>query len=170
VPANGGPRAAITLVESTRPDHRKEARALLDLLAPATGASIRVGVAGPPGVGKSTFIEALGNHVVALGHRLAVLSIDPSSRRSGGSILGDKTRMERLVLQGGAFIRPSPAGTTLGGIARRTREAIRVVEAAGHDAVFVETVGVGQGETTVDDVTDLLVLLIQPSSGDDLQA
>lgn len=160
---------AITLVESTRPDHREQAVTLLDALLPHTGETTRVGISGSPGVGKSTFIEALGLHVVDLGHRLAVLAVDPSSRRSGGSILGDKTRMVDLVRHDAAFIRPSPAGATLGGVARRTREAMLLCEAAGFDVVFVETVGVGQSETAVSDLVDLFVLLVAPGGGDDLQ-
>ena len=135
---------AITLVESTRADHREEAVALLDELLPATGGAVRVGISGAPGAGKSTFIEALGLYLVDHGHRLAVLAVDPSSSRSGGSILGDKTRMEMLSRRPEAFIRPSPSGGTLGGVARRTREALLLCEAAGHDVVLVETVGVGQ--------------------------
>jgi LAO/AO transport system kinase len=160
---------AITLVESTRPDHRDEAVALLDELLPATGGSIRVGVSGAPGAGKSTFIEALGLHLVDHGHRLAVLAVDPSSRRSGGSILGDKTRMEMLSRRTEAFIRPSPSGGTLGGVARRTREALLLCEAAGHDVVLVETVGVGQSEVAVAGMVDVFVLLLAPGAGDDLQ-
>jgi LAO/AO transport system kinase len=160
---------AITLVESTRPDHRHEAVALLDELLPATGGSIRVGVSGAPGAGKSTFIEALGLHLVDHGHRLAVLAVDPSSRRSGGSILGDKTRMEMLSRRTEAFIRPSPSGGTLGGVARRTREALLLCEAAGHDVVLVETVGVGQSEVAVAGMVDVFVLLLAPGAGDDLQ-
>jgi LAO/AO transport system kinase len=160
---------AITLVESTRPDHRDQAVELLDELLPRTGASTRVGISGSPGVGKSTFIEALGLHVVEHGHAVAVLAVDPSSRRSGGSILGDKTRMVELVRHDRAFIRPSPAGTTLGGVARRTREALLLCEAAGFDVVVVETVGVGQSETAVADLVDLFVLLVAPGGGDDLQ-
>ena len=160
---------AITLVESTRPDHRERALALLDTLLPRTGDATRVGISGSPGVGKSTFIEALGLHVVGRGHRLGVLAVDPSSRRSGGSILGDKTRMVDLVRHEAAFIRPSPAGATLGGVARRTREAMLLCEAAGFDVVFVETVGVGQSETAVADLVDLFVLLVSPGGGDDLQ-
>ncbi len=159
----------ITLVESTRPDHRGEAEALLAALLPATGNSVRLGISGAPGVGKSTFIEALGKSVIAAGHRVAVLAVDPSSKRSGGSILGDKTRMAELARDGHAFIRPSPAGKTLGGVARRTREAILVVEAAGFDVVIVETVGVGQSETAVADMVDLFLLLLAPGAGDDLQ-
>jgi LAO/AO transport system kinase len=160
---------AITLVESTRPDHRDEALGLLDEILPHTGGSSRIGISGSPGVGKSTFIEALGLHVVGTDRRLAVLAVDPSSRRSGGSILGDKTRMVDLVRHPNAFIRPSPAGATLGGVARRTREALLLCEAAGFDVVFVETVGVGQSETAVADLVDLFLLLVAPGGGDDLQ-
>lgn len=160
---------AITLVESTRGDHRKRAGALLAALLPATGRTIRIGISGPPGVGKSTFIEAFGGFLTGLGHQLAVLAIDPSSARSGGSILGDKTRMEALARNPRAYIRPSPSGGTLGGVARRTREALLLVEAAGFDVVIIETVGVGQSETAVADMVDLFLLLAQPASGDDLQ-
>jgi LAO/AO transport system kinase len=160
---------AITLVESSRADHRAEANALLAELLPCTGKSIRLGITGVPGVGKSTFIEALGLHLVGRGHRVAVLAIDPSSKRGGGSILGDKTRMEQLARSEAAFIRPSPAGTTLGGVARRTREAMLVAEAAGFDVVIVETVGVGQSETAVADMVDMFVLLLAPAGGDELQ-
>ncbi|MGY6500664.1 MAG: methylmalonyl Co-A mutase-associated GTPase MeaB [Acidimicrobiales bacterium] len=159
----------ITLVESTRPDHREQAIDLLDAVLDPTRRTIRVGITGTPGVGKSTFIEALGLHVVGEGHRLAVLAVDPTSRRSGGSILGDKTRMVDLVRHERAFIRPSPAGTTLGGVARRTREALLLCEAAGFDVVFVETVGVGQSETAVSELVDLFLLLVAPGGGDDLQ-
>jgi LAO/AO transport system kinase len=160
---------AITLVESTRPDDHAAAQALIERLLPATGRSIRIGLSGPPGVGKSTLTERLGLHVVAAGHRLAVLAVDPSSKLGGGSILGDKTRMPELSRDPRAFIRPSPAGTSAGGVARRTREALLLVEAAGFDVVIVETVGVGQSETAVADMTDLFVLLAQPGAGDELQ-
>jgi LAO/AO transport system kinase len=160
---------AITLVESTRPDHRAAADELLARLLPRTGRSIRIGVSGSPGVGKSTFIESFGMHVIGQGHRLAVLAVDPSSRSSGGAILGDKTRMAALAREAQAFIRPSPAGPTLGGVARRSREALLLCEAAGHDVLIVETVGVGQSETAVADLTDMFVLLLLPGSGDDLQ-
>jgi LAO/AO transport system kinase len=160
---------AITLVESNRPDHRDNAEKLLDRLLPATGRSIRLGISGPPGVGKSTFIEAFGQFTIEQGRRLAVLAIDPSSRVSGGSILGDKTRMAELSRRPEAFIRPSPAGQALGGVARRTREALLVCEAAGFDLVIIETVGVGQSETTVADLVDMFLLLLLPSGGDDLQ-
>jgi len=159
----------ITLVESTRADHRATADRLLDTLLPHAGDSIRIGITGVPGVGKSTFIEAFGLHVIGRDHRVAVLAVDPSSKRSGGSILGDKTRMEELSKNDGAFIRPSPAGTTLGGVARRTREAMLLCEAAGFDVIFVETVGVGQSETAVADLTDLFLLLLLPGGGDELQ-
>ncbi len=160
---------AITLIESSRPDHRDRADALLEMLLPETGRSIRLGVSGSPGVGKSTFIESFGRHVIEAGHRVAVLAVDPSSKRSGGSILGDKTRMEALARDGAAFIRPSPAGSTLGGVARRTREAMLACEAAGFDVVLVETVGVGQSETAVADMVDMFLLLLLPAGGDELQ-
>ena len=160
---------AITLVESTRADHREEAVALLDELLPATGGAVRVGISGAPGAGKSTFIEALGLYLVDHGHQLAVLAVDPSSSRSGGSILGDKTRMEMLSRRDEAFIRPSPSGGTLGGVARRTREALLLCEAAGRDVVLVETVGVGQSEVAVAGMVDVFVLLLSPGTGDDLQ-
>ena len=159
----------ITLAESTRPDHRAQANTLLDLLLPHAGNSIRIGITGVPGVGKSTFIETFGSHVISQGHRLAVLAVDPTSRKSGGSILGDKTRMEELARNESAFIRPSPAGETLGGVARRTREALLLCEAAGFDVIFVETVGVGQSETAVADMTDMFLLLLLPGGGDELQ-
>ncbi|OYQ35318.1 methylmalonyl Co-A mutase-associated GTPase MeaB [Niveispirillum lacus] len=160
---------AITLVESTRADHRDQAEALLATLLPFSGQGVRVGITGVPGVGKSTFIEAFGLHVIACGHKVAVLAIDPTSQRTGGSILGDKTRMELLSRETRAFIRPSPAGSTLGGVARRTREAMLLVEAAGFDVVIVETVGVGQSETAVADMVDLFLLLLPPAGGDELQ-
>jgi len=161
---------AITLVESIHPDHRQQAHILLDTLLPHTGGSLRVGITGVPGVGKSTFIESLGLHLISRGHRVAVLAVDPSSSISGGSILGDKTRMERLSQRTEAFIRPSPAGGSLGGVADKTREALLLCEAAGFDVVIVETVGVGQSETTVAGMTDVFVLLQLPNAGDDLQA
>ena len=170
--AGGDRRAlaqAITLVESTRAEDRPKADALLEKLLPRTGKSIRLGISGSPGVGKSTFIETFGLHVVGAGHRLAVLAVDPSSRIGGGSILGDKTRMGELAANQRAFIRPSPAGQTLGGVARRSREALLLCEAAGHDVVLVETVGVGQSETAVADMTDMFLLLLQPGGGDELQ-
>lgn len=160
---------AITLVESSRPDHRDAAEALLAALLPTAGKALRLGISGAPGVGKSTFIEAFGLRALAQGHRLAVLAIDPSSKRGGGAILGDKTRMAELARDRRAFIRPSPAGEMLGGVARRTREAILLVEAAGFDRVIVETVGVGQSETAVADLVDLFLLLIAPAAGDELQ-
>jgi LAO/AO transport system kinase len=159
----------ITLVESTRADHRAEANELLAAILPATGNSVRVGVSGAPGSGKSTLIEALGVHVIADDHRVAVLAVDPSSTRSGGSILGDKTRMGELVKHETAFVRPSPTGGTLGGVARRTREAMLLCEAAGFDVVLVETVGVGQSEVAVAGMVDCFVLLIAPAAGDELQ-
>ncbi|MCS6810215.1 MAG: methylmalonyl Co-A mutase-associated GTPase MeaB [Tepidimonas sp.] len=161
---------AITLLESTRPDHRQQADALLNALLPHTGGAFRLGISGVPGVGKSTFIEALGLHLIGLGHRVAVLAVDPSSSVSGGSILGDKTRMEKLSVHPHAFIRPSPSGGTLGGVAAKTREAMLVCEAAGYDIVIVETVGVGQSETAVANMTDLFCVLQLPNAGDDLQA
>ena len=160
---------AITLVESTRPDHREEAAALLDAVLPRTGNAIRVGISGPPGVGKSTFIEALGLQVLSLGESVAVLAVDPSSSRSGGSVLGDKTRMEELSRHDRVYIRPSPSAGALGGVARRTREAMLVCEAAGFSVVLVETVGVGQSETEVDALVDTFVLLQGPGAGDELQ-
>ncbi len=160
---------AITLVESTRDDHRAQAQDLLDLVLPHTGQSVRIGISGAPGVGKSTFTETFGTYLTGIGKRVAVLAVDPSSKRSGGSILGDKTRMEALARDPNAFIRPSPAGSTLGGVARRTREAMLLVEAAGFDVVVVETVGVGQSETAVADMVDLFMLLLAPGGGDELQ-
>lgn len=160
---------AITLIESTRPDHRAAAEQLMQLLLPHTGKSVRLGISGVPGVGKSTFIEAFGLHVIGQGHRMAVLAIDPSSPRTGGSILGDKTRMEELSRDVRAFIRPSPSGGTLGGVARRTREAMLACEAAGFDIVLVETVGVGQSETAVAEMVDMFMLLLVPGGGDELQ-
>ena len=160
---------ALTLVESTRPDHRGRAEGLLSLLLPATGGSARIGISGAPGVGKSTFIEALGLHLADAGRRVAVLAVDPSSEVSGGSILGDKTRMERLSRHPNAFIRPSPAGGALGGVARRSRETLLLMEAAGYEVVLVETVGVGQSETAVAEMTDSFLLLLAPAGGDELQ-
>jgi LAO/AO transport system kinase len=160
---------AITLVESTRPDHRRDATALLDALLPGTGGARRVGISGAPGAGKSTFIEALGLRLVDAGHRVAVLAVDPTSTRTGGSVLGDKTRMEELSRRAEAFIRPSPSGGTLGGVARRTREALLCCEAAGFDVVLVETVGVGQSEVAVAGMVDLFLLLLSPGAGDELQ-
>jgi LAO/AO transport system kinase len=161
---------AITLLESTRGDHRTQADTLLNALLPHTGRAMRPGISGVPGVGKSTFIEALGLALIAKGHKVAVLAVDPSSSVSGGSILGDKTRMELLSVNPSAFIRPSPASGTLGGVAEKTREAMLVFEAAGFDVVIVETVGVGQSETTVAGMTDMFVLMQLPNAGDDLQA
>ena len=161
---------AITLLESTRGDHRLQADELLTAILPHSGRSFRLGISGVPGVGKSTFIEALGLDLIGRGHRVAVLTIDPSSTVSGGSILGDKTRMEKLSVHERAFIRPSPSSGTLGGVAEKTREAMLVCEAAGYDIVIVETVGVGQSETAVAGMTDMFVLMQLPNAGDDLQA
>ena len=160
---------AITLIESALPEDRLLASQLLGSLAPNVAQSLRIGVSGPPGVGKSTFIERLGNHTIDAGHRVAVLAVDPSSTLGGGSILADKTRMGTLSQRVEAYIRPSPAGRTLGGVARRTGETIRVVEAAGFDVVIVETVGVGQSETAVAEMTDMFVLVLAPGGGDELQ-
>ena len=160
---------AITLTESTRADHRDAADAVLHTLLPRTGTATRIGISGPPGVGKSTFIEAFGSHVIDQGNQLAVLAVDPSSRRTGGSILGDKTRMEELSRRTEAFIRPSPGGDHLGGVARRTREAMLLCEAFGFDVVVVETIGVGQSEVAVADMVDLFTLLVAPGGGDELQ-
>jgi LAO/AO transport system kinase len=161
---------AITLLESTRTDHRASADELLTAMLPHTGKSFRLGISGVPGVGKSTFIEALGLYLIAQGHRVAVLAVDPSSSVSGGSILGDKTRMEHLSVHAQAYIRPSPSSGTLGGVAEKTRESMLVCEAAGYDVVIVETVGVGQSETAVANMTDMFCLLQLPNAGDDLQA
>jgi len=160
---------AITLIESTRADHREAGEALVERVLPDTGRSIRIGISGVPGVGKSTFIEAFGLTLIERGHRVAVLAVDPSSRRTGGSILGDKTRMIELGRHPSAFIRPSPTGGTLGGVTRRTRESILLCEAAGFDVILVETVGVGQSETAVADMVDIFCLLLLPSAGDELQ-
>ncbi|WP_417514788.1 methylmalonyl Co-A mutase-associated GTPase MeaB [Minwuia sp.] len=160
---------AITLVESSRADHREQAQALLAEIIHGTGGAVRLGISGTPGVGKSTFIEAFGQFLTAQGLKVAVLAVDPSSKRTGGSILGDKTRMEQLARDPNAFIRPSPSGGTLGGVARRTRETMLLVEAAGYDVVLVETVGVGQSETTVSDMVDMFLLLLAPGGGDELQ-
>jgi LAO/AO transport system kinase len=160
---------AITLVESRRADHQASARDLLQRLMPRTGKAQRVGITGVPGAGKSTTIESLGCALTAAGHRVAVLAVDPSSGRRGGSILGDKTRMERLSTDPAAFIRPSPSGGALGGVARKTREAMLLCEAAGFDVVIVETVGVGQSETVVADMVDIFVALLIPGGGDELQ-
>ncbi len=170
VPQRRAMAKAITLLESTRADHRVQADELLTALLPYTGQAFRLGLSGVPGVGKSTFIEALGLYLIDQGHRVAVLTIDPSSSVSGGSILGDKTRMERLSVHERAYIRPSPSGGTLGGVAEKTREAMLVCEAAGYDVVIVETVGVGQSETAVAGMTDMFVLMQLPNAGDDLQA
>lgn len=161
---------SITLLESTLASDRAEADALISSILAHTGKSLRLGISGVPGVGKSTFIEVLGLYLIAQGHKLAVLAVDPSSSVSGGSILGDKTRMERLSVNPCAFIRPSPSRGTLGGVAEKTREAILLCEAAGYDIVIIETVGVGQSETTVSLMTDLFVLMQLPNAGDDLQA
>ncbi|MFG2563117.1 methylmalonyl Co-A mutase-associated GTPase MeaB [Streptomyces sp. NPDC048496] len=160
---------AITLVESTRPDHRALAQQLLRELLPKSGNARRIGISGVPGVGKSTFIDALGTLLTGLGHRVAVLAVDPSSSRTGGSILGDKTRMERLAVDPAAFVRPSPTAGTLGGVAKATRESIVVMEAAGYDVVLVETVGVGQSETAVAQMVDTFLLLTLARTGDQLQ-
>ena len=160
---------AITLVESSRPDHRSAAAELLEKLARAPGQALRIGLSGAPGVGKSTFIESLGTYLTGHGHKVAVLAVDPSSALSGGSILGDKTRMERLARDPCAFVRPSPSGAARGGVARRTPETIRIVEAAGFDVTIVETVGVGQSEAAVASMTDVFVLLLAPGAGDELQ-
>lgn len=160
---------AITLVESTHTAHRARADDVLNALLPYSGRSIRVGITGLPGVGKSSLIEVVGHHAIDLGHRVAVLAVDPSSSRSGGSILGDKTRMEELARNDRAFVRPSPTGGTLGGVARRTREAMLICEAAGYDVIFVETVGVGQSETAVADMSDMFLLMLLPGAGDELQ-
>ena len=161
---------AITLAESTLPDHQRRSQKLLEALLPHTGRSTRIGISGVPGVGKSTFIEALGMHLIEAGHRIAVLAVDPSSSVHGGSILGDKTRMELLSQRTEAFIRPSPASGSLGGVAEHTREALLLCEAAGYDIIVVETVGVGQSETAVAGMTDVFALLQLPNAGDDLQA
>jgi len=160
---------AITLVESKRSDHQKSARALVQGLLPHTGAARRVGITGAPGVGKSTTIDALGSHLTARGHKVAVLAVDPSSARTGGSILGDKTRMAHLAASDSAYIRPSPTSGTLGGVAAKTREAMLLCEAAGFDVVLVETVGIGQSETAVCDMTDFFLALMLPGAGDELQ-
>jgi LAO/AO transport system kinase len=160
---------AITLIESTRSDHRERADALLGALLPRTGKSVRLGITGVPGVGKSTTIDTLGMFLTERGHRVAVLAVDPSSTRSGGSILADKTRMPRLAADPNAFIRPSPASGTLGGVAAKTRECLLLCEAAGHDVVLVETIGTGQSETVVADMTDFFLVLMLPGAGDELQ-
>ena len=160
---------AITLIESTSRAHRDKAGALLTAVLPRTGGALRIGISGVPGVGKSTFIEAFGTHLTAHGHKVAVLAVDPSSTRSGGSILGDKTRMEKLSADPAAFIRPSPSAGTLGGVARATRETMALCEAAGYDVILVETVGVGQSETMVADMVDTFLVLMLPGAGDELQ-
>ena len=160
---------AITLIESKRADHRKTAHLLVQELLPATGKAVRLGITGAPGAGKSTTIDALGSMLTAKGHKVAVLAVDPSSSRTGGSILGDKTRMARLAIDPKAFIRPSPASGTLGGVAAKTRETMLLCEAAGYDVLIIETVGVGQSETTVADMTDFFLVLMVAGSGDELQ-
>ncbi len=160
---------AITLIESSRPDHRAAAQALLEVLAESRSEALRIGLSGTPGVGKSTFIEAFGSMLAERGLKVAVLAVDPSSARTGGSILGDKTRMPRLARHPNAYIRPSPSRSALGGVARRTREAVMLLEAAGFDVILIETVGVGQSETMVAEMADLFVLLLAPAGGDELQ-
>ncbi len=160
---------AVTLVESTRADHRAEAEALVEAVLPATGKATRLGISGPPGAGKSTFIERFGLDGLARGHSIAVLAVDPASKRGGGAILGDKTRMAELARAPGAFIRPSPGGDGMGGVARRTRETILLAEAAGFDTVIVETIGAGQSETAVAEMVDMFVLILPPAAGDELQ-
>jgi LAO/AO transport system kinase len=159
----------ITLIESSLPSHQESAKAIVDALLPHAGKAVRIGITGVPGVGKSTYIESFGLQLVKQGHRVAVLAVDPSSSKSGGSIMGDKTRMEKLSLEQNAFIRPSPSGGTLGGVARRTRETIVVCEAAGYDVIIVETVGVGQSETTVASMVDFFLVLMLAGAGDELQ-
>jgi len=161
---------AITLIESKRTDHRRSAAALMQALLPHTGQAVRVGITGAPGVGKSTLIDALGSMLTAQTRKVAVLAVDPSSRRTGGSILADKTRMARLANEPNAFIRPSPSSGTLGGVAARTRETMLLCEAAGYDVVLVETIGVGQSEIAVADMTDFFLVLALPGAGDELQA
>ncbi|GLK75144.1 ATPase/protein kinase [Methylopila jiangsuensis] len=160
---------AITFAESRRADHQAFARALVQELLPHTGKAIRVGVTGVPGVGKSTTIDTLGSRLTAAGHKVAVLAVDPSSTRTGGSILGDKTRMQRLAMDRRAYVRPSPSAGTLGGVAAKTRESMLLAEAAGFDVILVETVGIGQSETTVSDMTDVFLVLMLPGAGDELQ-
>ena len=159
----------ITLIESSLPSHQEKAKTIVDALLPHTGKAVRIGITGVPGVGKSTYIESFGMQLVKQGHRVAVLAVDPSSSKSGGSIMGDKTRMERLSLEQQAFIRPSPSSGTLGGVARRTRETMIVCEAAGFDTIIVETVGVGQSETTVASMVDFFLVLMLAGAGDELQ-
>jgi len=159
----------ITLIESSLPAHQELARTIIDLLLPYTGKAVRLGITGVPGVGKSTFIESLGTMLAKKGHRVAVLAVDPSSKRSGGSVLADKTRMEKLAIEEKAFIRPSPSRGTLGGVARKTRETMIVCEAAGFDVMIVETVGVGQSETTVSSMVDFFLVLMIAGAGDELQ-
>jgi LAO/AO transport system kinase len=160
---------AVTLVESTRADHREQAEALVEALLPYTGQATRLGISGPPGAGKSTFIERFGLDGLTRGHRVAVLAVDPASKRGGGAILGDKTRMTELSRAPGAFIRPSSGGEAMGGVARRTRETILLCEAAGFDTVIVETIGAGQSETTVAEMVDMFMLILPPAAGDELQ-
>ncbi len=160
---------AITLIESMRPDHEQQAQALVQALLPATGEAMRVGITGVPGAGKSTLVDELGTMLTTEGHKVAVLAVDPTSQRTGGSILGDKTRMARLAVDANAFIRPSPSGQTLGGVARRTRETMLACEAAGFDVVIVETVGIGQSEAAVASMVDFFLVLMVPGTGDELQ-
>src|SRR5579885_2425987 len=160
---------AVTLIESTRPDHRRAAEELIKAALPAADAAVRLGISGPPGAGKSTFIERFGLDLIARGHRIAVLAIDPGSKRGAGAILGDKTRMAELGRAPGAFIRPSSAGRETGGVARRTRDTILLCEAAGFDVVVVETVGAGQAETAVSEMVDMFLLILPPAAGDELQ-
>ena len=160
---------AITLVESSRADHRAMVREIIERVVATAGSAIRVGITGVPGVGKSTFIDQFGSNLTAAGHRVAVLAVDPTSQRTGGSILGDKTRMERLAVDPAAFVRPSPAGLTLGGVTRSTREAMMLCEAAGFDVILVETVGVGQSETIVSEMVDFFLVLMLAGAGDELQ-
>ena len=160
---------AVTLIESTRTDHREDAERLIAAILPHTGGATRIGITGPPGAGKSTFIERFGLDGLERGHKIAVLAVDPASKRGGGAILGDKTRMAELARAEHAFIRPSPGGAAMGGVARRTRETILLCEAAGFDTVIVETIGAGQSETTVAEMTDMFLLILPPAAGDELQ-